>query len=111
MLNYILCALSLCIPLAFSKSTRQEILRRDNRKCHGPGPHAGILEASHNSHVRDDGYDTIERGEILCTRCHLKLHIEHDDNCEEELGLKPHHNKYAIRKIRERLQRLTGLSN
>ena len=90
-----LLAISLC---AFSRKSRQAILRRDGGRCVicGARDH---LEAAHINHnKKNPNYDNPSNGRTLCTKGHLKDHIRR----EGRNGLSKKANRWAIRKLRER---------
>lgn len=61
--------------LAFSKSVRQEIGRRDGWKCQTCGnsfQQGYMVQAAHYDHDRSNpDYDDPSNGRILCTQCHI----------------------------------------
>lgn len=87
---------------AFSRKVRKEIIERD-QDCVWKNSHCyGGLEAAHINHDRDNPlYDDASNGMTLCTYHHRRHHKEN----EGFNGLTKKQNRWAIRKITERLSR------
>jgi len=83
---------------AFSRKSREEILKRDGYTCIACGARES-LEASHHDHTRGEGYDDPENGDTLCTQCHLEYHIA----TTGENGLTISQNEWAIMMLEKRL--------
>jgi hypothetical protein len=86
---------------AFTYEAKKEMLIRDNRRCVECDSEIN-LEASHYNHDKSKGnYDDISNGRILCTRCHLKDHIEN----RGKNGLTKDANNWAIERLKERVSK------
>lgn len=84
---------------AFSRGVRQQILERDGYRCTRCGGTDHLEAAHYPTHKRDSGYDTVERGITLDSRCHYIDHVRnHGKN-----GLSKRQNSWSINKIWERL--------
>lgn len=83
---------------AFSRESRQIIMRRD-KDCVMPPPHEGGLEAAHINHKKDNNYDNPNNGRVLCTKHHLEDHISRAGRN----GLSKNHNNWAINMLLQRL--------
>lgn len=86
---------------AFTRTRRKEILERDHHQCTicGATTH---LEASHRDHERKKGYNDLENGETLDTRCHYFFHLNYRD-FPEDIGLSVTHNDQAIKSLYKRM--------
>lgn len=68
---------------AFSRQSRLEILRRDNRTCQNCGKRERDgyrLDAAHYNHdYSNPNYDSPENGRALCLNCHAQESLESGD--------------------------------
>lgn len=89
---------------AFSFRSRKKILERDGYKCVRCGA-TDHLEAAHINHNRNrSDYDDPSNGRTLCTEHHLEDHI----NREGRNGLTKRHNRWAIKRLRQKARRNSG---
>lgn len=84
---------------AFSREIKKRMLDRDDGHCTECDSDVN-LEASHYNHDKNnDDYNNLDNGRILCTRCHLKDHIEN----KGKNGLTEEANNWAIEKLKGRV--------
>jgi hypothetical protein len=84
---------------AFTYEAKKRMLIRDNERCVECDSDIN-LEASHYNHDKSKGnYSDITNGRILCTRCHLKDHIEN----RGKNGLTKDANNWAIQRLKKRV--------
>ncbi len=92
---------------AFGKKVRAEILARD-----GGSVISGATEHLHASHLDHDKskpwYNKAENGETLTVFEHLQFHQAHVGRAEE-IGLKEHHNNFAIRMLGRLANKILGI--
>lgn len=90
---------------AFSRGSREEVLRRADYCCEDCGASYTNtpLEAAHIDHSRDNPeYDNPDNGRALCVLDHLKDHIQRAGSN----GLSNRHNNWAIKSLIERAKSL-----